>query len=134
MEERQRRLAAIMFSDMVGYTALMQENEPKATALRDRCREILRRFVGQHGGQILQFYGDGALSTFLSAIEATRCAIDIQQAQREELDVAVRIGIHVGDVVFEKEGIVGDGVNVASRIESQAAPGGICVSERVYDD
>ena len=134
IETLHRKLAAIMFTDMVGYTAIMQENEPKATALRDRSRDILRRYVGQHGGQILQFYGDGALSTFLSAIEATRCAMEIQQASREEPNVPVRIGIHVGDVVFEEEGIVGDGVNVASRVEQLAASGGICVSERVYDD
>ncbi|MCZ6775814.1 MAG: adenylate/guanylate cyclase domain-containing protein, partial [Ignavibacteria bacterium] len=133
-EQRQRKLAAIMFTDMVGYTALMQEDELKATAQRDKCREILRRLVGHHGGQILQFYGDGALSTFTSAIEATRCAIKIQQALKEDPMIPVRIGIHVGDVVFEEEGIVGDGVNVASRVESLAPPGGICVSERVFDD
>ena len=123
-----------MFSDMVGYTALMQEDEAKARAQRGRCREILRRYVGQHGGQILQFYGDGALSSFRSAIEATKCAIEIQRALREEPKVPIRIGIHVGDVIFEEEGIVGDGVNVASRIESVAVPGGICMSEKVYDE
>ncbi|MFQ5798158.1 MAG: adenylate/guanylate cyclase domain-containing protein, partial [Bacteroidota bacterium] len=134
VETQQRKLAAIMFTDMVGYTALMQEDESKARALRDRLREIVRRFVDQHGGRILQFYGDGALSSFRSAIEATRCAIGIQRALREEPNIPTRIGIHVGDVVFEEEGIYGDSVNVASRIESLAAPGGISISDKVYDE
>jgi TolB-like protein/class 3 adenylate cyclase/Tfp pilus assembly protein PilF len=135
MEKRhERKLAAIMFTDMVGYTALVQDDEAKARTLRDRCREILQRYVGRRGGTILQFYGDGTLCSFQSAIEATRCALEIQQALRLEPRVPVRIGIHVGDVVFEEEGIFGDGVNVASRIEHLAASGGICVSERVYDD
>ncbi|MCK5573671.1 MAG: adenylate/guanylate cyclase domain-containing protein, partial [Bacteroidetes bacterium] len=135
MEKRhERKLAAIMFTDMVGYTALVQDNESKARALRDRCREILQRYVGRRGGTILQYYGDGTLCCFQSAIEATRCALEIQQALRLEPRVPVRIGIHVGDVVFDEEGIFGDGVNVASRIEHLAASGGVCVSERVYDD
>ena len=123
-----------MFTDMVGYTALMQENEPKARALRDHLRDVVRRFVDQHGGRILQFYGDGVLSSFRSAIESTRCAIEIQEALRGEPKVPVRIGIHVGDVVFEEEGIYGDSVNVASRIESLAAAGGIFISDRVNDE
>ncbi len=123
-----------MFTDMVGYTALMQKDESKAKTQRDRFRNILRHSVDEHGGQILQFYGDGALLSFGSAIEATRCGIEIQRALREEPKIPVRIGIHVGDVVFEDEGIFGDGVNVASRIESVAAPGGVCVSEKVYDE
>ncbi len=123
-----------MFTDMVGYTALMQEDEPKARALRDHLREVVRRFVDEHSGRILQFYGDGVLSSFRSAIEATRCAIEIQEGLRGEPKIPARIGIHVGDVVFEEEGIYGDSVNVASRIESLAAAGGIFISDRVYDE
>ncbi len=123
-----------MFTDMVGYTALMQEDEPKTRELRDHFREVVRRFVDERSGRILQFYGDGALSSFRSAIEATRSALEIQRALREDPKIPVRIGIHVGDVVFEEEEVYGDSVNVASRVERLAAPGGICVSERVYDD
>ncbi|MDH3252569.1 MAG: guanylate cyclase, partial [Ignavibacteria bacterium] len=129
-----RMLAAIMFSDMVGYTALMQEDESKAKTLRDRFRGVLRQCVDQHGGRVLQFYGDGALCSFTSTIEAVVCARKIHKALRADPKVLIRTGIHQGDVVFEKDGIYGDGVNVASRIEQLAPPGGICVSEKVYDE
>ena len=129
-----RMLAAIMFTDMVGYTALMQEDEAEAMALRNRCREVLRTSVDEYGGKLLQFYGDGTLSMFGSAIQATRCAVKIQRLLREEPKVPLRIGVHVGDVVYEGEGVYGDAVNVASRIEALATPGGICVSGKVYDE
>ncbi len=123
-----------MFTDIVGYTALMQEDESKARTMRDRLRKILRTLVAQHSGQILQFYGDGVLCSFASAIEATRCAVEVQKRLRKRPTIPARIGIHVGDVIFEEEGIVGDGVNVASRIEQVATAGGICISEKVYDE
>ena len=129
-----RKLAAIMFADMVNYTALMQEDESKARAMRDRLRNAHSALVAQYSGQILQIYGDGVLCSFASAIEATHCAIELQKSLREKPKIPVRIGIHVCDVIFEEGGIVGDGVNVASRIEQVAANGGICVSDRVYDD
>ncbi len=80
-----------MFTDMVGYTALVQEDEAKARTLRDRCRGILRLYVNRHGGTILQFYGDGALCSFQSALEATRCAVEIQQALREAVAWIIRV-------------------------------------------
>ncbi len=123
-----------MFTDMVGYTALMQEDESKARAMRDRLRNTHRTHVARHGGQILQFYGDGVLCSFASAIEATRCAMELQKALQKRPKVPARFGIHLGDVIFEEEGIVGDGVNVASRIEQVAVPGGICISDKVYDE
>jgi len=132
--KQQRKLAAIMFTDIVGYTAFMQEDEPRARSLRDRLREVHRRVVHQYGGQILQFYGDGVLCSFQSAIEATRCAVEVQKALRRKPKVPARVGIHLGDVVIEEEGISGDGVNVASRVEQLAAAGGICISEKVYDE
>ncbi len=133
-ESPNRMLAAIMFTDMVGYTALMQENELRAKTLRDRFRRVLRQYFDQHGGRALQFYGDGALCSFTSAIEAVVCARKIHKALRTDPKVPVRTGIHEGDVVFEKDGIYGDGVNVAARIEQLAPPGGICISEKVYDE
>ena len=87
-----------------------------------------------HDGKILQYYGDGSLSIFNSAINSVNCAISIQQQLQLEPKVELRIGIHTGDVVMEEESIYGDGVNLASRIESMAVPGGVFISEKVYDE
>ncbi|MFH1196258.1 MAG: tetratricopeptide repeat protein [bacterium] len=134
MNESLRILSAIMFTDMVGYTALMQSNERHAKDLRDRHRKVLEKNISDHQGRILQYYGDGTLSIFGSAIEAVRAAVEIQKELREEPKISLRIGIHVGDVVYEDEGVYGDGVNLASRIESLSVSGAILISERVYDD
>jgi len=129
-----RLLAAIMFTDMVGYTALMQEDEVRAKALRDRHRQILEEKISEFQGSILQFYGDGTLSMFGSAIEAVRCAIQIQKELQTSPKVPVRIGIHIGDIVYEDQGAYGDGVNITSRIESLAEPGSVFISDKVYDE
>lgn len=129
-----RQLAAILFADMTGYTALMQENEQLARAKRKRLKEVLEVSVARFNGKVLQYYGDGSLSIFSSAIDSVRSAIAIQQQLQQEPAVPVRIGIHTGDVIIEDESIYGDGVNLASRIESLGVPGGIFVSEKVYDD
>lgn len=129
-----RMLAAIMFTDMVGYTALMQENERQAKILRDKHRSALERFVLEHRGQILQYYGDGTLSIFGSAIEAAICAAKIQQELQTEPKVPLRIGIHAGDVVYDDEGVYGDGVNIAARIENIAIPGSVLVSDKINDE
>ena len=131
MPERKRLLAAIMFTDMVGFTAMMQENEEKAKQLRDRHRSILEEKISNHGGDLLQYYGDGTLSIFNSGIEAVKCAVNIQSKFSEEPKIPVRIGIHVGDIVKEEDGIYGDGVNVASRIESISVPGSVIISDRL---
>ena len=132
--EPKRKLAAIMFTDMAGYTAMMQDDEPKARKLNERQREILTPLIEKHAGEVIQYVGDGTFSTFNSAIEAVNCAIEIQWALIKEREINLRIGIHVGDVVSKGEEIYGDGVNVASRLEPLAEPGGILISERVYDD
>jgi adenylate cyclase len=129
-----RQLAAILFADMTGYTALMQENEQLARSKRRRLKEVLEKTIEQFHGKILQYYGDGSLSIFSSAIDSVRCAIDIQQQLQQEPKVELRMGIHTGDVIVEDEAIYGDGVNLASRIESMAVPGGIFISEKVYDE
>jgi len=129
-----RLLAAIMFTDMVGYTALMQEDEQKAKQNRDRHRKILQESIDQHQGKILQYYGDGTLSIFNSAIEAIDCAIHIQTKLQEEPKIPLRIGMHTGDIVYDDEGIYGDGVNVASRIEGLAVAGSVLISGKVFDD
>jgi TolB-like protein/Flp pilus assembly protein TadD len=129
-----RQLAAIMFTDMVGYTALMQTNEALATKKRERHKEVLERAVYKFKGKILQYYGDGTLNIFNSTIEGVQCAMEIQRRLGEEPKVDLRIGIHTGDIALEEEGVYGDGVNIASRIESLSVPGGIFISERVWDD
>lgn len=129
-----RQLAAILFADMTGYTALMQENEQLARLKRRRLKEVLEKTIEQFNGKILQYYGDGSLSIFNSAIDSVRCAIDVQQQLQQEPKVELRMGIHTGDVIVEDEAIYGDGVNLASRIESMAVPGGIFISEKVYDE
>jgi len=131
---RTRQLAAIMFTDMVGYTALMQTNEELAIKKRERHREVLEDSISKFKGRLLQYYGDGTLSIFQSALEGVHCAIDIQERLAIEPKVDLRIGIHTGDIIVEDEGIYGDGVNVASRIESLAVSGGVFISEKVYDD
>jgi len=130
--EPKRKLAAIMFTDMVGYTALMQDDEPKARKLIERHRAHMKPFVEKHGGEIIQFVGDGTFCRFDSAIEAVNSAVEIQKVLEMEPEINLRIGIHVGDVVVDGDEVYGDGVNVASRLESLAEPGGICLSGEVY--
>ena len=129
-----RQLAAIMFTDIVGYTALMQQDEEKAIQARDKHRRIFNSITEKHRGRILQYYGDGTLSIFDSAIDAVNCGIEMQLGFREDPTIPVRIGIHTGDIIFSEEEIIGDGVNVASRIESLAVPGSVFISDKVYDE
>jgi len=123
-----------MFTDMVGYTLLMQKDEQKAKSLRDRHRQVQKEEVESHSGEILQYYGDGTLCIFNSSLEAVDCAIQIQKKMQKKPKIPLRIGIHTGDIVHDQEGIYGDGVNVASRIESFAIPGSVLISEKVTDD
>jgi TolB-like protein/Tfp pilus assembly protein PilF len=129
-----RKLAAIMFTDIVGFTALMGEDEGQALRVLQKNREFLKEQIRKHNGEWLKEMGDGTLSSFGSAVDAVSCARAIQDSLRDDNELTLRIGIHVGDVVFEEGDIFGDGVNVASRIEPLAEPGGICLSGRVYDD
>jgi TolB-like protein/Tfp pilus assembly protein PilF len=129
-----RQLAAILFADMTGYTAMMQENEHLARSKRKKFKDVLDSTIQEHNGKILQYYGDGSLSIFNSAINSINCAISIQQQLQLEPKVELRIGIHTGDVVIEEDSIYGDGVNLASRIESMAVPGAVFISGKVYDE
>ena len=129
-----RQLAAIMFADMAGYTALMQENEQLAKAKQKHLKDVLDSTVKKYNGKILQYYGDGSLSIFSSAIDGVSCAIEIQKQLKQEPTVDLRIGIHTGDIAIEDGTIYGDGVNLASRIESLAVPGSIFISDKVADD
>ena len=130
----QRKLAAIMFTDIVGYTALMSKDEGKALQMLDRNRKVLKFIIQQFRGEWLKEIGDGTLSSFQSAVDAVNCALEVQRSLKDDPDLSLRIGIHVGDVVVKASDIFGDGVNVASRIEPLAEPGGVCISEKVYDE
>jgi adenylate cyclase len=99
-----------------------------------RLKEVLESTIKQFNGKILQYYGDGSLSIFSSAIDCVRCAINMQRQLQQEPKVDLRMGIHTGDVNVEDDTIYGDGVNLASRIESLAVPGGIFISEKVFDE
>ncbi len=133
-DKKVRRLAAIMFADMSGYTALMQENEPRAKILRDRKRRALETYVPQYHGNIIQYFGDGALCLYHSAIDAVKSSMEIQAELQKEPKVLLRIGLHSGDVVLDGEGVYGDCVNLASRIEALSMPGAILISDKVYDE
>ncbi|MCF8413267.1 MAG: tetratricopeptide repeat protein [Melioribacteraceae bacterium] len=134
MQENLRLLAAIMFTDLVGYTALMQQDETRAKAIRDKHRRVLEDKITSYRGRILQYYGDGTLSMFGSVIEAAKCSVEIQKELQKEPKIPLRIGIHLGDIVYEDEGIYGDGVNVASRIQSLAEAGSVFISDKVFDE
>ncbi len=129
-----RQLAAIMFADIAGYTGMMQEDEGLALQLRKKLREKLEEQISLEHGRLLEFKGDGALCCFTSTIEAVQAAIALQTEMQREPVVPLRIGIHTGDVIFEDNNVYGDGVNLASRIESFATPGSIFFSGKVYDD
>jgi adenylate cyclase len=140
LSQGSRRLAAIMLTDMVGYTALGQRDEQLSIALVEKQRTIIRPIFDKHGGREVKTIGDAFLVEFESALEAVRCAYEIQRSLHElgsespvENKIALRIGVHIGDVIHDQGDILGDAVNVTSRIEPLAAPGGVCVSEQVYD-
>src|SRR6476620_7374476 len=133
--DEQRKLAAIMFTDMVGYSALSQRDEKLAQELLEEHRQLLREIFPRFHGTELKTIGAAFLAAPNSAWEAARCSIEIQRtlAHRDadapaDRQIQVRIGIHIGDVVHRGGDVYGDGVNIASRIEPVAGPGGICVS------
>lgn len=129
-----RQLAAIVFTDIVGYTHLMHINEEHALLLRSRHRSILLALHEKYGGEVLQFFGDGTLSIFPSSVNAVECAVEMQIEYKKDPEVPVRIGIHVGDISYDGTDAFGDGLNVAARIEPVCEPGGVFISERVYED
>src|SRR5437870_6028256 len=131
----ERKLAAIMFTDMVGYSARSQRNDKLALELLEEHRRLLRELFPQFHGTEIKTIGDAFLVEFGSALEAAQCAIEIQRtlAKRNhdvmsDRRIELKIGIHIGDVVHRDGDVYGDGVNIASRIEPLAGAGGICVS------
>ena len=134
MNTEERKLAAIVFTDIVGFTELMGKNEKSAMALLEKQKRLLRPIIENFQGEWLKEMGDGTLSSFPSAVLAVTCALEIQRILEHDAKLTVRVGIHIGDVIKKDGDVFGDGVNIASRLEPLAEPGGICVSERVYED
>jgi len=127
----ERKLAAIMFTDIVGYTALMARDEEAARRARDRHEAVVRPLVARHHGHFVEATGDESLSSFPSALDAVSCALAIHRDLADDPELRLRIGIHQGDVTFEGNRVSGDGVNIAARVRPLAEPGGICVSDDV---
>src|SRR5271166_5761900 len=135
-----RRLAAILAADVVGYSRLMGEDEAGTARAVGECREAARPIVAELGGRIVKTTGDGLLLEFPSVVAATECAIAIQKmiAERnaalpDAKRILYRIGVNLGDVLIEGDDILGDGVNVAARLEGICQPGGVCVSGSAYE-
>jgi adenylate cyclase len=131
-----RKLAAILAADVVGYTRMMAADEAATLAqLRAVRLEIVGPLVNEHEGRVFKTTGDGFLAEFSSVVQALRCAIAVQERLRaSESTLQLRVGLHQGDVVVDGDDLLGDGVNVAARLEPLAEPGGICISARVRED
>ncbi len=139
-EVPQRKLTSILAADVVGYSRMMGVDENGTHKLLGKCRKIIDRNINRHGGRIFNTGGDSVMAEFASTVEAVRCAIEIQEelgAHNTDKSASeqmwFRIGLNVGDVIVEGDDLIGDGVNVAARMESIAPPGGICISGSVYE-
>jgi adenylate cyclase len=140
LEPADRRLAEILVADVVAYSRLIRENEAETLLqVRRLGQERLLPILGRHGGRILKSMGDGYLTVFDSAVRAVECAVELQKNLQETPlsmgaeQLKVRIGLNVGDVIFEGNDVFGDGVNVAARLEAICSPGGVCLSDTVYE-
>src|SRR5215831_1095485 len=129
-----------MFTDMVDYTGLGQRNEPLSLAMVDEQRKLIRPILGKHHGREIKTMGDSFLVEFSNALDAVRCAYDIQRSSREynftqpiDQRIRLRIGLHLGDVEESQGDVLGDTVNVASRVQPLAEEGGVSVTRQVYD-
>ena len=129
-----RQLAAIMFTDIVGYTALMGEDEQKAFDILNKNRHLQKPLIEQYGGKWIKELGDGVLASFPTVTDAVLCATEIQKTCNKDYAFKLRIGIHQGEVISEDDDVFGDGVNIASRIQTIAPIGGIWISEAVHNN
>jgi len=128
----QRRLAAIMFTDIVGYTQMMGEDEEKGLSILRKNEDLQKPIIDKYHGKCLKEMGDGLLASFDTATDAVLCGKEIMDKSQGEADLSLRIGIHLGEVVFKENDVFGDGVNIASRLQAKASPGAIYFSEAVY--
>jgi len=129
-----RQLSAVMFTDIVGYSKMMNRDEKHAAEIRAIHREAFNKYHKLYSGDLIQYFGDGTLSVFKSTVEAVGCAIAIQKELKNEHSVPLRIGLHVGDIVYDGADIYGDGVNLASRIENLCPTGSVLVSGKLAED
>jgi class 3 adenylate cyclase/tetratricopeptide (TPR) repeat protein len=129
-----RKLAAIMFTDIAGFTEFMSYDEQQAINAVKKKRSIIQPLIKEHNGVFVKEIGDGTLSYFSSAVDASTCAVKLQELTYDEDHLNIRVGLHIGDIVFDGEDVFGEGVNIASRLESLSPVGGVCVSKNVYDE
>ncbi|HEY7748075.1 MAG TPA: alpha/beta fold hydrolase [Aestuariivirgaceae bacterium] len=140
-ENLQRRLVAILAADVAGYSRMMSEDEPGTLAALQRCRsELIEPAIIRHQGRVVKLLGDGLLVEFSSVVKAVACAAEFQREIAARNAGAVnkplmifRVGVHLGDIIVDRDDIYGDGVNIAARLEGIALPGGICISRQAYD-
>ena len=134
MEKQTRKLAAIMFTDIAGYTESMSFDEETAIQAVKKKRSIIQPLLIENNGVFVKEIGDGTLSYFNSAIDASTCAVKLQEKTFNDAHLNIRVGLHIGDIVFDGKDVFGEGVNIASRLESISPIGGICVSKSVFDE
>ena len=133
-DKLRRQLAAIMFMDIVGYSALVQRSEAQALEFVRIHKDLLEQYAKKHSGSVMNYYGDASLTMFSSAIEAVKCGTELQRLFHNEYNLPMRMGIHLGEVVLENETIYGNGVNIASRLESMGVAGSVLISGAVYTE
>lgn len=133
-KKKQRRLVSIMFTDIVGYSRIMQEDELKGIKVRNVHKQVFEETTAAYDGQLLQYFGDGTLSIFNSSTDAVECAIEMQRKFRQEPKIPLRIGIHTGEIIFNEDDAFGHGLNVAARIEPICIPGGVYLTGKVQED
>ena len=139
-ENQSRKLAAILAADIAGYSALMGADEPRTVRDLKGHQAVVLPMIGEHSGRIIDTAGDGILAEFASVVNALECAVAIQTTMAErnatvapERRMQFRIGVNLGDVIYDEARIYGDGINIAARLEGIAEPGGVFISRQVYD-
>ena len=133
MPDSKRKLAAIVFTDIVGFTKLTAKDQSKASVLLKQQREAFQPIVHDYKGIWVKEVGDGLILTFETVTDAVNCCIKLQQTSKQIDNLSLKIGIHEGEILIEENDIIGDDVNIAARIEPFSAPGGIAISNKVHD-
>jgi class 3 adenylate cyclase len=139
MEHKEYRLAAIMFTDIHGFSSMMEKDEAKTISMLGFHNELIRKLVAEHSGTVIKTIGDAMLADFRTTVDAVKCSVKVQEefraynADKPADQVRLRIGVHLGDIHFFENDAIGEGINIASRLQSLAKPGRICISKEVYD-
>ncbi len=134
MTEPKHQLAAIMFTDIVGYSAMMQQSEQNALKAVEESLTLQTPIIEEYRGTVLKKMGDGVISIFSSTYDAVRCGIKLQETFNKDSELQLKIAIHEGDVLIKDEDVFGDGINIAARIESLSVAGAILVSDKVKSE